>query len=332
MESTMPEGPEVYWLVNNLDKEVKGARIQGVEVNHLSVMGLMELPTAPNGDVLGEARPKIRPKIISPPRTQLESLSDSLESVLVGNMFHLIYRKAKYIIFEMGQDALLSHLGFTGWWIPEWAQDKVPRRFIHALNETTHVRAVINTNRGRLLMADPRTLSKTLYYPDKRWITETTKNIGPDAHFPDGQEALRRVLTSGTRRKIRDILLDQNVACGIGNYLCCEILYDVGLHGAVKAKDLTEIQVIAILHSVVKIMRMALSIDSHHWWRVFRRKETPEGQPVTREVWGRRGFYVCYDKQPIPNGYIPVRSPVRGSKPKGPTHDHPESGQGETKA
>ena len=91
-------------------------------------------------------------------------------------------------------------------------------------------------------------LNMTVYFNDTRHFgsveilpvsTYTTDDIGPDIFYvtpDDFVNAVKKSLTG--RRDICQILLDQNVISGIGNYLKAEILYATSVYpGATRLDD-----------------------------------------------------------------------------------------------
>jgi formamidopyrimidine-DNA glycosylase len=193
----------------------------------------------------------------------------------------------------------LVHFKFTGWLIPSWVENPAPRRFLHPMDPGKHTRMEINTDRGTVFLTDPRCLSRTWIYPSlKAALTgNELKAMAPDV---DTEAGIRSLLVgiSRTGRRIRDVIMDQRLAAGIGNYLCCEALYRAGLHGAEKAKTLTDDQKVRLIESIREVVKLGESEDNHDWWAVFRKKKCPKDHSVTRESWGSRGHYCCYTCQP----------------------------------
>ncbi len=59
-------------------------------------------------------------------------------------------------------------------------------------------------------------------------------------------------------RQFAGLLLDQAFLAGLGNYLRVEILWQVGLTGNHKAKDLNAAQLDALAHALLDIPRFSL--------------------------------------------------------------------------
>jgi len=219
--------------------------------------------------------------------------------------FNKVDRRGKFLLIHVGAPGehdrvILSHLGFTGWWVPSWAEKTVPLRFLHNVQEKD-VRIMFGTDKGVLRVIDPRALSRMrIYCSEEEALTSRhLVKMGPDADTPAAEIALANALPK-TGRRIRDVIMDQQIVCGIGNYLCCEILYRALLHGHEKANKLTSYQKGLLSMSIKSTIQQACVEDSHDWWSVFRKKTCPKGHPITREDWGARGHYLCYECQGKP--------------------------------
>lgn len=290
----MPEIAEVTWLVDTLNKHVKGAQILSTKVFQHNIV----YPSATDAKAksLEDAQSFLDTELAPVGTTPLQ---------IAG-----VFRRGKYVIIDLQapghpehKKTILSHLGFTGWWIPSWAAKASPETFIEGIY-LSHTKIVVETDKGPLHFTDSRALAKIFVFPglEATLNSRYLKDMGPDAHSPEGNTVLLKTLQK-TGRRVRDVILDQRTACGIGNYLACEALNRAKLHGAERAKTLTQKQRMDLVKAVNEVINLALKEETNHWWRVFRRKETPDGNPVTRESWGRRGHYLAYAEQPKPEGW-----------------------------
>lgn len=204
--------------------------------------------------------------------------------------------RAKYLLLHHSTGHVsLHHQSFTGWFIAQWSPDGAqPRDFIHKI-DPKETRFTLNTDRGELIYIDPRTLSKHYLFESESAAqgSRLLRHIGPDADTEAGQRALRAAFKR-TNRKLRDVLLDQAVLGGIGNYLVSEILHHARMSGSQRAKSLTPHQAEAIITSIAATIATAASQPHQNWHQAFRRKncQTCQG-PVTRLPQGNRGHYFC---------------------------------------
>ncbi|MFV2820696.1 zinc finger domain-containing protein, partial [Escherichia coli] len=107
-------------------------------------------------------------------------------------------------------------------------------------------------------------------------------------------------------RQFAGLLLDQAFLAGLGNYLRVEILWQVGLTGNHKAKDLSAAQLDALAHALLDIPRLSYATrgqvdeNKHHGalfrFKVFHRDGEPCercGSIIEKTTLSSRPFYWC---------------------------------------
>lgn len=151
----------------------------------------------------------------------------------------------KKVIFELDDYVMIASLGMTG-------------RFQYVEEKHSHVYFELNEEQ-KLYFEDSRRFGRIdIMTADKE--KEYLSDLGPDLL----QHALTTWITETEwsalykpkllKRKICDILLDQSILAGIGNYLVSEILYYAGVHplrigNTITAEELELIRIHA--HKVV---------------------------------------------------------------------------------
>ncbi|MTH44945.1 endonuclease VIII [Intestinirhabdus alba] len=145
--------------------------------------------------------------------------------------------------------------------------------------------------------------------PEQLAVHPFLLRVGPDVLDPQlTAEAVKaRLLSPRFRnRQFSGLLLDQAFLAGLGNYLRVEILWQVGLNGAHKAKDLSAPQLEALSHALLDLPRLSYSTrgqvdeNKHHGalfrFRVFHRDgEACErcGGVIEKTTLSSRPFYWC---------------------------------------
>ncbi|ENI5336652.1 endonuclease VIII [Salmonella enterica] len=135
------------------------------------------------------------------------------------------------------------------------------------------------------------------------------QRVGPDVLDArlTPEEVKARLLSPRFRnRQFSGLLLDQSFLAGLGNYLRVEILWQVGLTGQHKAKDLNEAQLNALSHALLDIPRLSYTTrcqadeNKHHGalfrFKVFHRDgEACErcGGIIEKTTLSSRPFYWC---------------------------------------
>lgn len=189
----MPELPEVETIRRDLDKEVVGKRIKGVEVS-----GMRSIRRHPN--------------------------KRHFTTKLEGTKITAVERRGKYLVVRLDSgDVLVAHLGMSGQLLrAKNTREKPPKH--------THV-VVTFTQGGQLRYVDPRTFGELFVTTPEELPAEVPElaHLGFDpiddvmswGHFGDRLTA--------KRTKLKSLLMDQKFVAGIGNIYSDEILWAAGL-------------------------------------------------------------------------------------------------------
>jgi len=206
-EVTMPELPEIRWITQNLQKEITGEEIGEVLLYH--------------------------PNTVEMEGRSTNMINKQLEEAIKGYKIREVSNRGKIIILDLHypvsmipeqlicRRALLIHFSFTGWLIPSWAKEVSPRRFLHPMDPKKHTRMTLRTYKGDIYLTDPRCLARVRLFDSKEDALRSKhlKDMGPDADTIQGRAALLSHMKKSGRR-IRDLIMDQKVIAGVGNYLC----------------------------------------------------------------------------------------------------------------
>jgi len=271
----MPELPEVQTVVNDLiDAGLKGALIQAVKVHW---------PRSIAGMSVREFTRKLK-----------------------GLQIQHIYRRAKYIIFNLGPKdaALLVHLRMSGRLRMAAATED------HAKHE--HVCIAFSDGR-ELRLHDTRKFARLHLC---KTAEEITGNLGPEPLEPDFTLAAFSFLLKNRKRMLKPLLLDQHVIAGLGNIYVDEALWEAGLHPCRRACTLTAAECKKLFASIPRVLKRGLrnlgttlgtgkanffSVggrrgDNSAQLRVFRRTGLgcPRCKaPIERIIVGQRSTHIC---------------------------------------
>lgn len=234
---------------------------------------------------------------------------------IVGTQILGVWRKAKYLLFQLDNGFLVGHNKFTGFWSYEgepWTFDYLE------FNRTVTTKDI----RWRMELIRPGRDPQWLNYHDGRCLGslkfEETRDpstipylahMGPDilitskTHPAFRTEWTSDILKSSMRKtgqSIKAALLDQKRQAGIGNIYACEALWLAGINPFSRAKDLSDAQLEALWSAVNKVVTDALmyKVKYDKYIKVFRQEVCPRCQsPVSREVQQNRGTYMCKECQ-----------------------------------
>lgn len=153
---------------------------------------------------------------------------------LEGQKVLAVKRRAKYLIFETKKGLLISHLGMTGSWRVESAE-----------NMGKHDHVVLHFGSSlRLVFRDPRRFGILDF---KKSLSEPPfTEMGPEPFSDEFNVDYLRQQLKKRASPIKNALMDQRVVVGIGNIYASEILFEAGIRpqrrsGQLKAQQLQNI-------------------------------------------------------------------------------------------
>jgi formamidopyrimidine-DNA glycosylase len=170
---------------------------------------------------------------------------------LAGKRVEAITRLAKYILFDLSGDTIwVFHLGMSGKLIcvePNTARRKHDHILVD-LDDGAELRYHDPRRFGLSLVAQRKDLTEL---PQFRYI-----GMDPFDAALTGEYLFR--FTRASERRIRDLLLDQQIIAGLGNIYANEILAMTGIKPTARAHRLTRRQVEAIARAIPALLRDAI--------------------------------------------------------------------------
>jgi formamidopyrimidine-DNA glycosylase len=241
----------------------------------------------------------------------------ALAESLPGTRIIGVTRLGKFVCIQLtprGHDTtptecfyLVIHLGMTGQLTVSRSSD--------AVTPHTHCFFVLDDSR-ELRYTDIRRFGRILLVPESR-MGEFRGNLGRDP-LEIGPEEFCRDLGS-RRARIKGLLLDQSILCGVGNIYADESLFRARLHPARIAQQLAKKQLLALHRSVREILEAAIRlrgssisdyVDSNGnrgEFQLRHRVYQREGKPCTRcrekirrVIVAGRSSHFCPQCQPVP--------------------------------
>lgn len=227
----MPELPEVEVMRRDLEREVVGKRIKGVEVP---------------GKMRAIRRHRQR-KLFTEP--------------LAGTKITAVDRRGKYLVLTLdSQDALVIHLGMAG----QLRRAKTARV---AMAKHTHV-VISFSQGGQLRFIDPRTFGE-MFVTSLDAVDDEIEELAHLGYNPLDTAVSWDYfgeLIRARRAKLKPLLMDQKFIAGIGNIYSDEILFTSGLRWDRMSEELSaeEIRrlyraISEVLHDAVKYRGSSLS-------------------------------------------------------------------------
>jgi formamidopyrimidine-DNA glycosylase len=217
----MPELPEVEVVRRDLEREVVGKRVKGVEVD-----GMRSVRRHHN-----------RKQFIA----RLE-----------GKKITGIERRGKYLLARLeGGDVLVIHLGMSG----QLLRAKTSRE---SRDKHTHV-IITFTQGGQLRFVDPRTFGE-MFVTEADALNKVSElnHLGLDPLENAMSWEQFGNLISQRHAKLKAMLMDQKFLAGIGNIYSDEILWGAGLRWDRMSDSLSSQEIRRLYRSMVEVLQDAV--------------------------------------------------------------------------
>lgn len=165
-----------------------------------------------------------------------------------GQTIRSLERKAKYIIIELEDHCLISHLGMTG----SWRREMEPQ--LH-----DHVRIFLS-NKQILTYNDPRrfgifdVIKKSQINNYRRFV-----ELGPDPVLtPEFNGDYLLKVAEGRAVPIKSLIMNQQIVVGVGNIYASEALFLSGIHPLTPSTQLTRKQMNLLAAAIKEVLLDAI--------------------------------------------------------------------------
>ena len=242
----MPEIAEVETVRNTLKKRILNKKIKEVKI--------------------------IYPRIIE---TDLKEF----KKVMEGNTFHDIKRIGKYLIFELDNHYLISHLRMEGKYFLKNSNEEILKHehIIFTFEDNSDMRYHDTRKFGRM----------ALVLKDKLYDYEGIKKQGIE---PIDDKLTKEYLYDKFKNKnisMKTLLLDQTIISGLGNIYADEVLFEANVSPFKLGKDITMLECDKIKSAAKKIILKAIKEGG----------TTIRSYTSSLGVTGRFQQYLCVHKQ-----------------------------------
>jgi formamidopyrimidine-DNA glycosylase len=274
----MPELPEVEAVIQTLRPLIQGRRIRCVHVLH--------------------------PIVTKPQTAELVARSGENRRV------HLVERKGKYVLLQFDRGLLTMHFRLDGQLL--WFSNG--KEFLKRANQSengVHVDVAFELDNGVLGFADRRHFGRVHVWESADKCPGLV-GLGIDALSPEFTTRRFSELLAGSKRPLKEFLLDQTRVAGIGNIYSCESMWNARLNPRRRSNTLKREEAGRLHKAIVSVLKRALECCLHPapdfrdpaWWfqrlekilRVYDREGNPCrrcGQPIRRIAQSGRSTYYC---------------------------------------
>jgi formamidopyrimidine-DNA glycosylase len=209
------------------------------------------------------------------------------ERAVVGATLDHVWRRGKLAIVDLSNNvSLIVHLALGGEVLLRDAPDHDPK-------QTQIVFAFAD---GSALHFHQLRLGNVHAFPTYHLAATRLGKLGPDAlnELP-GPEQLQAVYGE-SGKAIKELLMDQSLVCGIGNFYADEILFRAGLHPTARGEALTGQDFDRLRACIEQVLSYAL------------RAQEPGSPPFETRVYGRAGQPCTVCGSPVERTRIANRS------------------------
>ena len=223
----MPELPEVETLVRGLRPDVTGRMITGFESTW--------------------------------PRQIAGMDSLAFADRIYGQRVERLWRRAKYLVFDLSSDVLLVHLKMSGrLYVTPQGQPRPDDRWVRAI--------FLFDDGSDLRFSDLRKFGRLYLVGNMESITA---QIGPEPLDESFTPALFAAALTGRARSIKPLLMDQSVIAGVGNIYADEALWRAQIDPRRAANTLSSMDVERLYHAVRGALNDGIDHEgsSINWYR-----------------------------------------------------------------
>jgi len=209
----MPELAEVETVRNTLKKRILNKKIENIDIIYSKM---------------------------------LDSDEKEFKEILIGNEFKDILRIGKWLIFELNNHYLLSHLRMEGKYFIKNSNEEVQKHehIIITFNDKTDLRYHDTRKFGRMKIV-------------KKEELKSTPEIKKQGKEPFDDTLTSNYLLEKVKNKklpIKSVLLDQEIISGLGNIYADEVLYASFIHPLRRASSINELECEKIIQTSKSIL------------------------------------------------------------------------------
>jgi formamidopyrimidine-DNA glycosylase len=241
----MPEAPEVAIMRDNLNKKFKNQFL--TEINILS----------------------------NKYNTVLEQSLGKLNKQLPCQIIQ-VYSKGKLLYIHLSNDTYIVFRPMLTGYIGELTDALTTNYYEGAQFNPSNNRVEFITSNGIFVINDSRNFHKLQILTTESKLKTELNKLGVDL-LPDFDKltlsSFNDLLCKYPNKDICDLLIDQAIIAGIGNYLRAEILYDSKIHPLTKVKKLTDKQIKDLYNSCMDIPHKVYNLHRDYRYKVYGTKD-----------------------------------------------------------
>lgn len=178
-------------------------------------------------------------------------IPSNFANTVTGHKVLRVHRRAKYLLFELGQGAFMIHLGMSGS-LRIVDTDTPPQKHDHV--------DFIFSNGRCLRFNDPRRFGSVLWLDNNDQEHSLLNNLGPE---PFADEFSGDYLFTQSRKKkcaVKTFIMDNHVIVGVGNIYANEALFKAGIRPRKAAGRVTRAQYHTLTKNIIKVLKASIEM------------------------------------------------------------------------
>jgi len=236
--------------------------------------------------------------------------SSHIARIAEGQRIQSAQRKGKYLWLQLSQGVVTLHFKLDGHLL--WfSSAKEMAKVANQQGSGVHVDVAFELDQGVLGFADRRHFGRVHVWTSEAACPALAR-LGLDAISREFTPARFAELLEGSKRPLKEFLLDQTRVAGIGNIYSCESLWHARLDPRRRANSLKPAEARRLHKAIVSVLARALECCLHpspdfrdsEWWfqgledilRAYDREGKPCrrcGEPIKCITQGGRSSYFC---------------------------------------
>lgn len=187
--------------------------------------------------------------VVSFPKMILTGVTD-LEEQLVGQRVEAVRRRGKYLIIELEQGILISHLRMEGKYL----------RFEQVADNQKHCHVYFYLSDGSILVYhDVRKFGTMEYLPKAAEASYfQSKKLGSEPNHLDFKLVDFTRGLAKSKKILKPHLLDQTLVVGLGNIYVDEVLWAAQLHPQRLSASLTKPEIERLHAEIIRILQLGI--------------------------------------------------------------------------
>ena len=211
----MPELPEVQTVLDTLESKIKNRKIVDIKILYKPIV---------------------------------ECSEKRFKKALIGQRFKKFKRRGKYLLFEMDDITLVSHLRMEGKYFI--LDEKYP------ISKHDHVIFYLD-NGKQLRYNDVRKFGR-MELIEKDDDYRIFKQLGPEPFSKDFNLKYCKEYLEAKKLPIKQVLLDQSFVAGVGNIYADEIIFATRINPKTPANKLTDQNIKDLISNTRRILNRAI--------------------------------------------------------------------------